>query len=1281
MKSYQEIEKECIDLVCKICEVEPERISGFTSDQLKELVVEEFPLKDMPVDGEALAPLPIETGKRDQLPNFPLEPAIKNSTCDDEPVEFVDILYVPAHPKDGKKRWYAMTQVAVNAIKKEKNTLSTAIIAGNKLSTLQNLNNLGLLSKFQSKPHEYFLKGKDKDRYRALILVIKALQSGASAFYEQGDLGFIEKVMDAEGLDLQDMIGDQLTWEKFKDNALVSMAKPAYMGYTSYTQTPLYEELNSNEADQRRLIRARKKIRSKLIKHCEEVIEDLEKKAEVKASKTTTDLDGTKFVFDKKHQYFTSRRQKDIDYHVSRLFKNRPDPDNKFCMDEHDDVVEAINDFWVTDLGDANEHERSDKQITRSDIGLLKSLFFLRSLNQLNAYGYAVKEQCLTEEEFEGTEPKHLGPSTLNSLASGWRDGKIFSSAANPLDFLNKTNLIDKLYEEIQATSLNAVSTGNKGSEDEQTRLENTLDLKGNVEWAYLPTLALVQVIDETFKKQFSDLKTILGTGDNLPNFLSQLIWVKKVAVGRLDILKKKAEKRATEGKLRNTFIDNPPQTFKLLWDETKHKPKRVKLGVFQNQADVNDLEAVECCFLSDGEVFWVRGPHWYMPETGSPTELHLGHVKPIKVELNPPSASSSTEDLGKTLKEGLKEFKPNLGGTQILNLSKEVHKFESAFWQDGFHYKDGVGPDGKAAYIANAEAQFMRFSSSASGSINTPIDKAKFSGVYGTSGEIKASLTLLSAQMGFAVWLPFSEKNKTIDAQTDAKRDSVEGYAVSIPYYVSRKDSSGEVKVERADTPYDAGHICIQLRGKVYGLAAASCQLSASVAFGPADTDGGIGVKGQAYAAADYNKRLSGSKTFIKDLATSGDTLTSAVAEGKVQVDVFAGVEAGGSFGADVYWRPPKIDIALSGGNKAPKPKLLKLGGLDGELAVSAGYGFSAELRLTFQDGFLVLIAAARLVAGPGCKGKVGISINPVNADRFITCVLGVLRQNDFRYIAFFGDRDEKGANKDFEMLNERLTVAIAMGLALSDVLMLPAVVFEQYKKDSLQEDYAPLIADSILRKDRAGSIQPWVSNLPPETLASLLSCLINKQDLPPESAHGGYALGGYAYSPKWDNLKEEIAQKNSSQVSAILQVLNWIPFDLGEIGKSSKRQFQEALIRMNTDLEDVRTPTEQWENLLENWQRIGFFVLQNSNTKNARERNTETYNILSQRLLSDFDLYVAHKKLSVWGVEFTSWSEAVLIYNGDESDTDLQQANKLARAKIVSLKAEKTDWNIRVF
>ncbi|PML79074.1 hypothetical protein [Enterovibrio norvegicus] len=1274
MKSYQEIEKECIDLVCKICEVEPERISGFTSDQLKELVVEEFPLKDVPVDGEALAPLPIETGKRDQLPKSPFEPAIKNSTCDDEPIEFVDILYVPAHPKDGKKRWYAMTQVAVDAIKKEKNTLSTAIIAGNKLSTLQNLNNLGLLSKFQSKPHEYFLKGKDKDRYRALILVIKALQSGASAFYEQGDLGFIEKVMGAEGLDLQDMIGDQLSWEKFKDDALVSMAKPAYMGYMSYTQTPLYEELNSNEADQRRLIRARKKIRSKLIKHCEEVIEDLEKKAEVKASKTTTDLDGTKFAFDKKHQYFTSRRQKNIDYHVSRLFKNRPDPDNKFCMDEHDDVVEAINDFWVTDLGDANEHERSGKQITRSDIGLLKPLFFLRSLNQLNAYGYAVKEQCLTEEEFEGTEPKHLGPSTLN-LSTGWRSGSFFSSQANPLDFLKETNLINDLYKEIKGDSLGTASIGNTGSEDEQTRLENTLDLKGNVEWAYLPTLALIQVIDETFKKQFSDLKTILGTGDNLPNFLSQLIWVKKVAVGRLDILKKKAEKRATEGKLRNTFIDNPLQTFKLLWDETKHKPKRVKLGVFQNQADLNDLEAVECCFLSDGEVFWVRGPHWYMPETGSCTELHLGHVKPISVELNPPSASSSTGDVGKTLKEGLKEFKPNLGGTQILNLSKEVHKFESAFWQDGFHYKDGVGPDGKAAYIANAEAQFMRFSSSASGSINTPIDKAKFSGVYGTSGEIKASLTLLSAQMGFAVWLPFSDKNKAIDAQTDAKRDSVEGYAVSIPYYVSKKDTSGEVKVERADTPYDAGHICIQLRGKVYGLAAASCQLSASVAFGPADTDGGIGVKGQAYAATDYNKRLSGSKTFIKDLATSEDTLTSAVAEGKVQVDVFAGVEAGGSFGADVYWRPPKIDIALSGGNKAPKPKLLKLGGLDGELAVSAGYGFSAELRLTFQDGFLVLIAAARLVAGPGCKGKVGIAINPVNADRFITCVLGVLRQNDFRYIAFFGDRDEKGANRDFEMLNERLTVAIAMGLALSDVLMLPAVVFEQYKKDSLQEDYAPLIADSILRKDRVKSVQPWVSGLPPETLSNLLSCLINAQDTSDLDFFTGSARQGVGLKNN-----DTAALQNENQVGAILKIMQWIPLSQENASLASRRQFQKSLVLMDGNIEDYRTPREQWQRLFENWQKIGLFISRYSN-RNSKRKNISEFNRRSSNLCLDFDVYLDRDSFQLFGVELISWKKAILIYNGENLTNKMQEENNLARIKISQTKAKNVGWNIRVF
>ncbi|EOD77043.1 hypothetical protein D515_04724 [Grimontia indica] len=1276
MSPYKKIEDECIELVHKVCGVEPSVISGFTSDQLKELVVEKFPLMEQPVEGDVLAPLQIETGKRDQLPKYPLEPAIKNSTCGAEPVEFTDILYVPAHPKDGKKRWYAMTQVAVDAIKKEKKTLSTAIVAGDKLQTLQNLNDLGLLSKFQSKAHEYFLKGTDKERYRALILVIKVLQSGANHFYEKGHLGFIKNVMDAEGLDINDMVKDRMSSEKFWDSVLISMSQPRYMGYSNYNQvTKAYEDLHSSEAEQRRLISARKKIHSKLIKHCEEAIETLEKKAESNASQKTTDLDGTKFAFDKKHQYFTSRRQKSIYYHVSRLIKNRPAPDNKFCMDEHDNVVDAINEFWVKDLADADEHDRSGKQISRSDIRLLNPLFFLRSLNQLNAYGYAVKEQCLTEEEFEGTEPKHLGPSTLNSLASGWRDGKIFSSAANPLDFLNKTNLIDKLYEEIQAKSLNTVSTGNAGSEEEEARVNNTLSLKGNVEWAYLPTLALVQVIDATFKKQFSDLKTILGSGDNLPNFLSQLIWVKKVAVARLDILKKKAEKRAAEGKLRSVFIDNPPESFKLLWDETKHKPKRVKLGVFQNQAGLNDLEAVECCFLSDGEVFWVRGPHWYMPETGSCTELHLGHVKPINVELNPLGASSGTGDVGKTLKEGLKELKPNLGGTQILNLSKEVHKFESAFWQDGFHYKDGVGPDGKAAYIANAEAQFMRFSSSASGSINTPIDKAKFSGVYGTSGEIKASLTLLSAQMGFAVWLPFSEKNKVIDAHTDAKRENVEGYAVSIPYFVSKKDNDGGIKVERADTPYNAGHMCIQLRGKVYGLAAASCQLSASVAFGPADTDGGIGIKGQAYAAADYNKRLSGSKTHIRDISMSEDTLTSAVAEGKVQVDVFAGVEAGGSFGADVYWRPPKIDIALSGGSKAPQPKLLKLGGLDGEIAVSAGYGISAELRLTFQDGFLVLIAAARLVAGPGCKGKVGIAINPVNADRFITCVLGVLRQNDFRYIGFFGDRDENGVNKDFEMLNERLTVAIAMGLALSDVLMLPAVVFEEYKKGSLQEEYAPLIAKSINELNKELQIKSWVKNLPPETLSNLLSCLINAQETAEQDFFSGSVRDGTGYEK---NNKASLI--NQTQVNAILQILSWIPSGGKEATLASRRQFQKALILMDGNIESYRTPREQWQQLFENWQKIGLFIRNHSNPR-VRGDNLDKFNQQSSNLCSDFIIYLAEDSYQLFGIKLISWKEAILMYNGEQLTEEMLEANDRAKAKIAKVGAKRVGWNIRIF
>ncbi|MCC4799776.1 hypothetical protein BCT30_23705 [Enterovibrio norvegicus] len=1271
MKSYSAVQEECIKLVSGICELEINTLANLTSDQIKELDVSAPQKEKQDVDGDITQPYDLAVGKRIQMPSPPKLPCVSKSTCSSEPPNYVDILYVPAHPSDGKRKWYAVTKEAVEALKQEKASLASAIVDGSKKATLQNLNDLGLLSRFESKAHEHFLAKPDADRYRSLIWVAKVLQSGASKFHQHGPETFIKEVMDLEKLDLQDMINDEVVWDKFWDRFFISLSHQGH-GYSPNAAHMIeaFDNLNNAQEAQKRLIRARRKVHVKLLEHCDDNIKALEKKAEQNASKRTTEADGTKFVFDRKHDYFTSEKQKSIYDNIMRVSRNRPEQDETLCMHDHSTVVNKINQFWEKDLKAVQTEHRmlvKTKQQARAGQAVAapylyssrKNHVFLASLNKVNEFGFAVKEQCLTMEELEGTEAKHFGPPSLAENSPNWRRGSFFSSSATSIAFTKDSSIIASLYEDVGSGELSKSPQNGETTESEESQINNVIELPGKVDWAYYPTLALIQVINATFEKQFSDLKNILGTSTSVPNFLSQLLWVKKVALARIDVLKKKAEKRAIAGNIHHVFIDEPPASFQLLWKETKHKPKRAKLGTFKNDAGLNDLQAVECSLLSDGEVFWVRGPHWYL---GDP--LALDHVKLLTVDIKHPEATAGSGDTGKTLSEALMALKkvPGRESIKLLDLSKQVSSFDTAFWKDGFHYQGGSGPDGQSAYIANAQAQFMRFTSSSSANINTPLDTAKLESKYGVGGEIKANVTLLSAQIGFSVWLPFKEKNKNINATHAESRNKVTGYEISIPYYVSSYDKRGIETAKPAEKPYDAGSICIQLQGTVYGLAAATCQLSASIAIGPPDSGNGIGIRGQSIAVRDYNQHQKGSVANAQLLyASEEDVLKSGVAEGKVSIDAFAGVEAGGTFGADVYWRPPTISTHL-GAAKTIKSPLLKLGGLSGELAVSAGYGFSAELRLTFQDGCIVFIAAAKLVAGPGCKGNVGIQLNPINADRFIACMLGVLRQNDFRFVAFFGDRDENGMNKDFQMLNERLTVAVAMGLALSDVLLLPPVVFDKYKRSALQEEYAPLIADSILRKEKVGTTQEWVSNLPPETLAKLLSCLSNDQD-------------SYVWSDA-----EKANASNSAQVSAILQILDWLTKSYSQVPEARKSQFERTLMLMNTNIEDIRTPQEQWLNLFSNWQKLGYFIKNNSLSDREKLKNTSLFNQRILVLCANFELYIAERKYSLFGVDLITKKEAFLKYIGPNKSDEIISENSRSDKEIKKNNARIIQWNIRL-
>ncbi|MEF1220787.1 hypothetical protein REH76_23970, partial [Photobacterium damselae] len=177
------------------------------------------------------------------------------------------------------------------------------------------------------------------------------------------------------------------------------------------------------------------------------------------------------------------------------------------------------------------------------------------------------------------------------------------------------------------------------------------------------------------------------------------------------------------------------------------------------------------------------------------------------------------------------------------------------------------------------------------------------------------------------------------------------------------------------------------------------------------------------------------------------------------------------------------------------------------------------------------------------------------------------------------FGDVDSNNINKDFMILNDYLTIAIALGLTLGEVMLLPMTEINAYKQETLKDEYAPFLATQILRTDKRKEVQKWIRMLPPETLAKLFECLLKEQD-----TH---------------------TSNNERQVLAILNIMQWIQPTGSDDLEAKCRQFEETLFRMNTNLEMKQSALAQWDNFGQNWLKIARFIKSYGNKQNKLDFN----------------------------------------------------------------------------
>jgi LysM repeat protein len=1193
MTTHKITKYECLSLIAKRYGTTVEILQKLNPDQIENIdLIYEGKTLNLPVSNESsvnntssqvepLVQVSTAEVKRIPLPSLPTELAQGNTTCSAVNIPYIDILYVPVHPKTGKKEWYAVTKDAISAINQEKDLLNEIVDKKDKKEKLTYLNELGVLSKIQTKTHYQFLNSEQVSKYQELIYQITVIRSGADKLDKKNK--FILIVAKQHGMNFNEDLMQSYVFENIKD-----ISKKFLLSEVS---TSLAEDLYKTYHDSERQLeineKAIGKVRQDLIKLIEDKIDSLKQQAENAAKKKKSD-DGTNFVFSKENQFFTSKKQENVAKRIKDTREKRP-------------VKEELIYFSKDELNEYYDDTFPSFAVPTHPI------YSQFEVVNLNALGYVLIEQCLSRAHLIGTDPVHDGPKALKNIE--WRKCLWLSVKPEPLELNSK--IITNLYQELLG--------------GQNVNVSVLVNEKGVCDWAYYPTQALISVINITLEETEKAFKSLLGNG--VKGFetpkLKQLLWIKNVALARKEALESIAQQNAQQNKSLSFINENNKlDTFTVILDESNFKVKEKKTGVFVNQAGANDIQVVECCFMSDGKFFRIRGPHWYMPENDKDKSACC-HVKKINAELPSVDLQSNSASVGKSFEDGIKDLKKS--EVKVIDLSKqiEVLKKDNKIWEEGYHYKAGVSPNGQSSsYAIDAEAQFMRFVSSGEGKLIIPGGELKgleFSNSVGLNAEIKSKLNILSAQLGFETWLPLHEKNN---------RKGAIGFNVSIPYRKSNEEQNDSIE------QYGIGALCMKLSGQVYGVAGASFLLSGGIAFGPSDESGGIGIRGSSINIPEYN--LVSTQQANGVIIGGASNLTGVAAEAKVEVDVFAGVEAGGRFSCSVYWKPKDGIFATDGGKQSTDYELL--GKLNAQASVNYGLGVGREFRLTYQDGLFIVIAAARLVSGPGCSGKVAIELNPNNADRFITCCLNILNQSGFKHLALFGDRDESGVNEDFVKLNEYLTVAITLGLTFGEVILLPPTLISHYQTANLRKEYAPILAEQMLSKDKRLEMQKWIKNLPPETLSKLFSCLIQSQ-----------------YE----------AEDSKLQVQALLQILGWIT------PKSSNdahcKQFEKALILMNGEMESQQSALTQWNSFKFSWWKLALFI---KTFGDYRGKDQFTFNKSCKALCQNMSLYKVKTSI-ILGTK----TEYICFYNKDVKDNEIKEIRNTLEEKLD--KKDKIDWS----
>lgn len=1239
-KKYTIKKGDCLSLLAEKFNTTVEELQTLNSEQIKDI--------DLIYAGNEID-TPIKSDIKIDLIKSPEKNASNNDLCSGG--EYVDILYVPADPTNGEKRYYAITEEAQKAIKKEQEILSGALDVNDKLKTIKNLNDLGVFSSFYTSPHGMFLDQKDRERYDFLVITLKTLQTGAY----KGKDGFLKNLAE------QELSNDQYEYlydEKLKNYEIqIERTKPKYWSVGGDQRAIDYiEKIAINEENEKKAI---KKIKLDIEKDLERKINSLEKKAKNKATITKSD-DGSSYVYDEIREYYTSKTEKELEENISFVQKK---------LNIYNDSILALSSHETADTYIREFHDVLEANYPQD----WRRRKYIKALKYINRYGYVIKEQCLSYSELEGSNEDERGPKQFKKNFSDWRE-HASSGKGLPIEIDKAEVLIDKLYKDINLdfSSIGKRDINGKIKITDEKAIKKMLKETGADKWAYFPCLALISIIDATLIKWNSDINKLLGVNSNfsdssksnyegknysykafpLPKIFSGILWIKKLAKARIDSIKKIAESRANLSQ-NLSYIDEGTvefvKSFKVIWEDEKYNAKKKQKKVIRTDDDC--IRVIECVLISEGNLGWVRGPAWYLPKEKCERLDAKGHLlditkkvamvnaQKVGITITGKQTCKSLEEAMTAISGGFKKSTIDgikskiLGGKLLLDLtsiSKKADLEDATFWSDSYHWEDGLGPNNtQPQYVVDAAVQLMRFTASAQANINSPLSEysglkantdAKFTGQYNMSFE------LFKGQLRYEAWYPLSE-----NSDNKVKKTGQQVYF----YY----DNNSEKLQD-----YLLGGFFFHLTATVYASAAASICVSSNVQFGlSAQEDGKIGVRGSEYSLVeDYDKTYlpansdsdsdnvseeNSNSTYLRETYSTSEATNRALArtskyaaDANVKMDMFAGVEAGGIIDGEIYWLPPKEKYD----GYEFQDDIMRLGKLSLQASVSYGVGLAREFRITIHNGAIYWIVAARLVTGPGASGKIAIEVDYLNIDKLFKHILNIYYQNGFDHIVGMGGNnddyqkiyDENNLPADYIIMSRMITCGLFLGLNVGEVLLLPAKMWESYSYENLKDDYGHLLAKNIIAKENQKSTQVWVNQLPPEVLAKLLGCLSDIDDL--------------------RSLTVENAEMLEEKLSAIVKVLDWIKNKSGSEVENTYNQYEitMSLIGGRGALSNITYI--RWYNIFKGWSdisRVIFFIksqkkliksLNKYNSDTLHNKNHHLDNIMKILDSNDMDMMI---------------------------------------------------------